>query len=159
MGTIIRSQQYWNDYLSKELENSLYVLTKGDDNATILAWLAIRPRGGATFQLSEFGCDRAALVGSIGSTFQTLLVHVAHAKSTPTNFSLQLPTFLLEEVKKDSQLNNNNNNDSVLQWETEETIDDEGWMYRQICPQEETKKGIPALTQNYPHLIWPADSF
>eukprot|EP00984_Skeletonema_dohrnii_P035374 scaffold35043_cov205-Skeletonema_dohrnii-CCMP3373.AAC.1 len=52
--TITRSTEYWTNYVSAELGDSLWVL---EDDASIVAWLSIRKRGDR-YQLREFGADR-----------------------------------------------------------------------------------------------------
>eukprot|EP00532_Pseudo-nitzschia_australis_P006905 CAMPEP_0168165166 /NCGR_PEP_ID=MMETSP0139_2-20121125/1341_1 /TAXON_ID=44445 /ORGANISM="Pseudo-nitzschia australis, Strain 10249 10 AB" /LENGTH=500 /DNA_ID=CAMNT_0008082263 /DNA_START=39 /DNA_END=1541 /DNA_ORIENTATION=- len=75
-GCIVRSSKYyWTNYLSKELEGSLFLLTlpagksegnvDDDDKETILAWLSLQPtklslngqEGHPGFQIQEFGTN------------------------------------------------------------------------------------------------------
>ena len=53
--TVVRSEGYWNTYVSAELGDSLLVL-EGEGTGEIRAWMAIRRRGGR-YQLREFGTD------------------------------------------------------------------------------------------------------
>lgn len=103
VGTIIRSEQYWNQYLSKELEGNLFVLTDPQD--LIIAWLSIRPRGRGdtdnTFQLQEFGCDRPAVQGLFALHFFSLLCQ-AHPVPKDTTITLQLPSFVLMNIQRDT---------------------------------------------------------
>ena len=74
-GCIVRSSKdYWTNYLSQELEGSLFLLTlpagksesnANDDDETILAWLSLQPtklslngeKGHPGFQIQEFGTN------------------------------------------------------------------------------------------------------
>ncbi len=66
-GCIVRSETYWNDYVSAELGDTLWVMTTTasssheDDSNTdseerIIGWISIRKRGDR-YQLREFGVD------------------------------------------------------------------------------------------------------
>lgn len=43
VGCIVRTEQYWNDYISKELDGSLWTITKNDK---VVAWASLRLKGG-----------------------------------------------------------------------------------------------------------------
>mmetsp|Transcript_17180 Transcript_17180/g.35955 ORF Transcript_17180/g.35955 Transcript_17180/m.35955 type:complete len:418 (-) Transcript_17180:241-1494(-) len=70
-GCIIRSETYWNDYVSAELGDTLWVMTttsssyheddskNEDSEERIVGWISIRKRGGR-YQLREFGADISA---------------------------------------------------------------------------------------------------
>jgi predicted GNAT family N-acyltransferase len=116
-GCIVRSLDYWNDYLQHELSDSLWVLEKktttttttkttveDDDNHNmdekeqqrdvVVAWLSLRERGGR-YQLQEFGLDPQQQVTE-QQVFQALL---------PPALSQ-----LLLLVGNNNDNNNNNNN-------------------------------------------------
>ena len=53
--TVVRTAEYWNEYVSAELGDTLLVL-EDDGTGEIKAWMSIRRRGGR-YQLREFGMD------------------------------------------------------------------------------------------------------
>lgn len=70
-GCIVRTETYWNDYVSAELGDTLWIMTTtsssnhednsktGDSEERIVGWMSIRKRGGR-YQLREFGADIGA---------------------------------------------------------------------------------------------------
>lgn len=152
-GAIVRSESYWNEYLSKELNRTLWVLPRS--NGEIIAWISVRNRGEDRFQIREFGCDSQVPDGGLAFTsiFSALLCQAMkesdyNVKGIP---SLHLPTFILEELRQAKA------DAAFLDWSTEVSEDDNGWMYRPIGDNEEID--MPKITETRPHLIWPADSF
>jgi len=151
-GCIVRSEEYWNSYISEELQGSLWVLEDENKNedGRILGWLSIRQRG-ESFQLREFGCR---FVEQVPQTFETLLVHqVAVAEkemASLQSFKLNMPTQVLEEVQARQELANfvksTTNNDDL------------GWMYKALDGKDGSIS-MPAISLSRPHLIWPSDSF
>lgn len=141
-GCVIRSTEYWNNYISKELDGSLWVLTDKDN--TVYAWLSLRPRGNGRYQLREFG---RSLEGE-GNTRVDLsyLLKKALSDATENVITLHLPTMVLEEARGAEFLEP----DSVA------TEDDQGWMYRSL---QDDAVSMVEITQTIPHLIWPSDSF
>jgi hypothetical protein len=152
-GCIVRSKQYWNEYLSKELDGALYVLV--DDNETVTACMSLRRRGDR-FQMREFGCD-LAIVGSsscLQAVVQLLSACLADFELAPssaatTTVELQLPTIVLEEsmIALDSNL-------VVADSIREEN--DLGWMYVTL---QDGVIDMVKINEKVPHLIWPSDSF
>jgi GNAT superfamily N-acetyltransferase len=145
VGCIIRSEAYWNDYLSKELEDSLFVVTGEDDSSTILGWMSVRFRNDR-YQLREFGCTSRATVPRV---FLPLLKHaLQHGLHTsmPDTVRLHLPTSVLEDVSSQGPM---------AWFSQEEQEDDWGWMYKDL---EDSEKEIQFNTEK-DHLIWPSDSF
>eukprot|EP00540_Astrosyne_radiata_P017578 CAMPEP_0116822472 /NCGR_PEP_ID=MMETSP0418-20121206/287_1 /TAXON_ID=1158023 /ORGANISM="Astrosyne radiata, Strain 13vi08-1A" /LENGTH=352 /DNA_ID=CAMNT_0004450589 /DNA_START=216 /DNA_END=1274 /DNA_ORIENTATION=- len=139
VGCILRSQEYWRDYLAKELEGSMRVLLVKNRPA---AWISIRPRGNGRFQLREFGCE--IRVVSTATAMCQLLADVLGAESS--NVTLHLPTAVLQECK----------GADFFQWETVQEENDMGWMYRTL---QDDGPSMVDLSKTIPHLIWPADSF
>jgi len=155
-GCIIRSIDYWNEYLREEIGDSIFVLTTATATATatkedeILAWMSIRARSGVRFQLRDFGCCRR-LCGELGVDTATAFVFpillqeamegqnidedAASASSASASNSsaleLHLPTAILKEMQMDG-----------LSPETCDWIDwarggiyeedDVGWMYKSL---------------------------
>jgi hypothetical protein len=146
-GCIVRSQDYWNQYLNQELANSLFVLT--DQGGLIVAWLSLRLRGDRV-QLREFGVDRDRT--STANALDSLLGHAAEQLSVGNEWTLVLPTTVLDQARQDK--------DQCLKWcidwSSEVSDNDLGWMYKIYDSQ------IPFEVvdgEKRPHLIWPADSF
>ena len=156
-GTIVRTKAYWNDYLSKELEKSLWVLT--DEAGLIVAWLSIRSRGERIFQLCDFGCDLdvVRLEDSLFATyFGSLLYHAARdmvGNEKGSSFNLHFPTKILDGIRKSPEQS------GFVDWKSETNEDDHGWMYRTLPSSNVTQENIQNISEQFPHLIWPADSF
>jgi len=146
-GCIARSKEYWNTYLSEELKDTLLVYCI--DN-TIVGWLSLRPRGDR-YQLREFGCDSLQMQKVLSS-----LLYQA-TKDTVTNqyFDLHLPTFVLQDLEKSCTVQQSDNH-SFIDFNQAVSEDDHGWMYK---PLGGNRNFMTHLTQDRPHLIWPADSF
>jgi len=169
--TITRSTEYWTNYVSAELGESLWVL---EDDASIVAWLSIRKRGDR-YQLREFGADRNkhsisniisfALKRLLGVALQQIGedVHVDSEKKV----SLLLPTFILSDMQQEKMNGANNevgsnheddyslfDNDSVVE------ENDDGWMYAVFDKSEPNVLELTMRAKDpVPHLIWPTDSF
>lgn len=146
VGCIVRSEKYWNEYLSKELDGSLYVIEKDD---IIIAWMSLRNRG-SRLQLREFGCD----VGNFSvETFGQLLEKcledsfqdTAEGSGEGFTMDLHLPSFVAEPIMS---------SEFVKGAPTAE--DDMGWMYLTL---QDGGVDVVNLNQTRPHLIWPSDSF
>jgi hypothetical protein len=152
-GCIVRTHAYWNEYLSKELQGSLWVLINQD--GLLVAWLSIRSRGGR-YQLREFGVDRGQI--STSEALSQLLKHAVAqegsdaAMTTPEGtWNLALPTAVLNEIRLDKA------KASFINRSTEASEDDLGWMYKTLDQGQVDM--ITIITKDTPHLIWPADHF
>jgi predicted GNAT family N-acyltransferase len=156
-GCIIRTKDYWNDYLSKELVGSLFVLEQSNNNGKelVVAWLSIRSRGGR-YQLREFGLDSNQVTATValplllGRAMKQLEDNANDGVAVSSRFDLALPTAVLDEIRPDKV--------SFVDWSTETLENDIGWMYKTL------REGISGMDQvlkskEIPHLIWPADSF
>mmetsp|Transcript_37170 Transcript_37170/g.107077 ORF Transcript_37170/g.107077 Transcript_37170/m.107077 type:complete len:371 (+) Transcript_37170:49-1161(+) len=146
-GCIVRSPEYWNEYLSVELNDSLWVF---EGSHGIAAWLSIRPRGDR-FQLREFGYNNELPGGpAFGVAFASLLSHAIQniLNTSEEECMLALPTFVLEDCKSESL--------SGIEFEQATSDDDLGWMYK-ILDSSISIEDVNG--KNRPHLIWPADSF
>ena len=184
-GCIIRSEEYWNTYLSKELDNSLFVLTKTNaSDDIIVAWLSIRQRGENRYQLREFGVDTSANDDDISTdlAMEYLLPHAMNelldnqAKSLEP-CTLVLPSVVLDETRRSSSESGASSSRFAVDWSTASSENDLGWMYLPLNKEDvatawldsiivnpnddsRTDKGASTTrTQNRRHLIWPADSF
>lgn len=152
--TVQRTEQYWNDYVSQELGDTLWVLTKATAAADqIVAWMAIRQRGDK-YQLREFGCDSSddfTISGAMRHLLGNALQQVGVSGHSVT---LHMPTIVLEDIKQGRK-------DCVFV-DTENTREenDDGWMYVNF---DKTKSNVLALTKRdgdgIDHLVWPTDSF
>jgi predicted GNAT family N-acyltransferase len=153
-GCIQRSKEYWEQYLAKELEGSLWVLVQDNDSAdapAIMGWLSLRQRCDH-YQVREFGCRN---VETIGPIFRRLLAFVLNEsiEMTPPGptFSLHLPTAMLHEI----QASTSNESDVCLLNIVAD--DDLGWMYKVL--DDSSDNTIAGIASGFPHLIWPSDSF
>lgn len=151
-GSIIRSKRYWNEYLSKELGGTLWVLKSLSGSLT--AWISVRIRGENICQIREFGCDLEVFEdNSVFARVFSLLLYQATQKLLELStevFTLHFPTFLLDTLRGDKP------GTPFLDWSTECAEDDEGWMYK---PLAGSQIEMPKINEHFPHLIWPADSF
>ncbi|KAI2504655.1 hypothetical protein MHU86_9765 [Fragilaria crotonensis] len=94
-GCIVRSEEYWNIYLSQELDGALHVLE--DNSKGVVAWMSLRQRGDR-FQMREFGCDTAncPVELALPHLVKTCLLDF-NAPST-TTIELHLPAFVLRSL-------------------------------------------------------------
>ena len=171
--TVVRNVRYWKDYVSAELGDTLWVLTKpsicdGDEN--IVAWISIRQRGDR-YQLREFGVKKQGdnAVSTHWAMGQLLGVALDQAGevvgSEQKEVSLLLPTFVLSEIKDEISSKSQDGDAATTTLKTVDTVteeNDDGWMYVNF---DETKKkpSVLELTTREVdpvlHLIWPTDSF
>ena len=171
--TVVRSVRYWKDYVSAELGDTLWVLTKpstddGDEN--IVAWISIRQRGDR-YQLREFGVKKQGdnAVSTHWAMERLLGVALDQAGevvgSEQKEVSLLLPTFVLGEIKDEISSKSQDGGAATTTLTTVDKVteeNDDGWMYVNF---DETKKkpSVLELTTREVdpvlHLIWPTDSF
>jgi len=143
VGCIVRSDSYWNDYISKELEGSLWALVK-EESDEIVAWLSLRLRG-ERYQMRDFGCDTNVMAVMEGLS---MLLKVALGDIAKEQVDLQLPAAAIEDMQQSHPI--------FLDMNTLTAEDDNGWMYRTLQAEQNSMLDA-AKTHN--HLIWPADSF
>ncbi|KAL7548555.1 hypothetical protein ACHAWF_011842 [Thalassiosira exigua] len=168
--TVVRSSRYWEEYVSAELGDTLWVLTKSaegpDDGGAIAAWISIRKKAGR-FQLREFGVDKRS-ERSIGtSQAMRYLLGVAmdqagEAPSSDSEASLLLPTFVLSEMRTEVADGEGGVEDATtfLDLSSAEEENDEGWMYLDLGDSRTNVRDLTTrATDPVPHLIWPTDSF
>jgi predicted GNAT family N-acyltransferase len=154
--TIARSEQYWNDYVSEELGDTLWVLTKETDaQEQIIGWMSIRKRGGR-YQLREFGADKTDGFGTAAAVQHLLGValHQAGEDRIESEVSLHLPTIVLSDIQEGG------GDHSFMDLENAVEENDDGWMYVNF---DESKPNVLEMTKRddgkVGHLIWPTDSF
>lgn len=168
--TIARSIEYWEKYVSVELNNSLWVLTfdKGDDICNIVAWMSIKEMGTGRYQLREFGLDKEQITTILA---MSRLLHVTLDQvmgEQEEGVSLVLPSFVLSEIKEESIMNDDVKVYSSfmnIQDATEEN--DDGWMYVNFDNSSCHTSPMPSILEllgigehdRVTHLIWPTDSF
>lgn len=159
LGCIVRSEEYWNEYISKELEGSLWLLTTSTgEPSTIQAWMSLRSRGDGRYQLREFGSRSLEHVPQLMThllchCLQQAREHDAGGGST-TNASTIVHCSIPRAVYEEAKLSEADFVTNIDLSEIEEV--DYGWMYR--CSSE-NMDDIPTLSQTQTHLIWPSDSF
>lgn len=150
-GCIVRSEAYWNNYVSEELHGTLWVADdENKDDRQIRGWLSIRQRG-ESFQLREFGCRS---VKDVPEAFEKLLLNqvtVAEKEmSSLQSFKLNMPTQIFEEVQVDQKI--------AKFFTSTADNDDHGWMYKAV-DNTEGSISMPDIFVSRLHLIWPSDSF
>ena len=152
-GCIVRSEAYWNTYLSRELDGTLFVLEGNKNNegkSNVLACMSLRQRGDR-FQMREFSCCdpvQCPVDLAVPLLVRTCLsLHMETlSMSATTTIDLQLPTFVLQSI--------GGADCEYVQCVVEEN--DMGWMY--VSLQEEGVDMVE-INKSTPHLIWPSDSF
>jgi ribosomal protein S18 acetylase RimI-like enzyme len=144
-GCIIRSIDYWNEYICKEIGDSLFVLCINDtstadsdrsdsDSDKIVAWMSIRKRSNRRFQLRDFGCcsDTCARENILISTvFYTLL-----QQSLKTYLSSSSDGDDNDELERDLELaipSMVHQDLESIDWaESVSEECDDGWMYKDL---------------------------
>jgi hypothetical protein len=154
-GCVIRSKEYWNEYLSEELGDSLLVLCRAN---VVLAWIATRTRGGRKYQVRDFGCkvDLISVRSALSSLLYVALekdgMFVDNEMAARTEVKLQLPTMMLNDMQAEQSPSEF--------WTSVIAEDDGGWMYKTLVPANQDGQLISCMTERTKnHLVWPADSF
>jgi hypothetical protein len=169
-GCILRSQDYWSNYVSQELQGSLWVviIQQGSNKEeSILGWLSIRPRGvddnnKTRYQLREFGCSTPS-VNAHAAMGRLLATAMEAETAQDASFLLLLPTLVLQDVQESytkSSATNASTPPSCFDFSRAVDENDQGWMYKQLSKDDDSV--VSAITQGEnkpPHLIWPTDSF
>jgi hypothetical protein len=173
VGCINRSKRYWNEYLSIELKDSLFLLVMNDNNHDdgsnddrIIGWLSIRPRGHNNnvpiFQLQEFGLDLqfvsksshvspAAVFGHLLG--HALMPHLDDDSIKSFTTTMMIPRFVANDIRPSDATT------QYIDWDSE-TIDiDEGWMYLNLDDNKEVFDLSCMKGTDPTHFIWPSDSF
>lgn len=144
-GCIVRSEAYWNEYIAKELENSLFVLSR--NGGKLECWMSIRWKNGRC-QLREFGCDKGTALSEV---FYPLFLHCLRYSqpSVSGTVELCLPTAILEELTRDVG--------DTIPWIRDYVREDDlGWMYKNLKVEGSSTMQFDSSKE---HLIWPSDSF
>lgn len=139
-GCIVRSPDYWSNYLSQEIGRNLWIYPRVEDSG-ILGWMALRKRGDL-YHLCEFGEDVSENMHP--SVFLALLRHAAMHLNTPASFQLQVPCSLGRGLISLGAI-------TIV-----EEKSDNGWMYKTL---NESGVDFVDISRQVPHLIWPSDSF
>lgn len=148
-GCLIRSESYWNNYLSVELNGTFFVLADPTTNK-VVAWLSLRSRGDR-WQLRDF-CYEPRETCTLSGAFRRLLVKALASSGGASLKQLHLPTFLVDQLKKEGVASASDQ--EWIAWDTLTEENDEGWMYRPLGDND-----FSMANAESPHLIWPADSF
>jgi len=163
VGCIERSIDYWKEYLSKELENQLFVLECSKDNQTpnVCAWISIRKRG-EKYQIREFGVDKdntetyvamAKLLPAVLSSAGIDVRKENEASKGIEYITLHMPSPVLKEIQGFSKAC------TFLDWTNVNEADDCGWFYKNLSEAPSANTFLKEISENVPHLIWPSDSF
>lgn len=162
-GCIIRTTEYWNEYLRNEIGDTLFVLT--DPAECVIAWLSIRPRNGR-YQICDFGVD-IDLCESMNFTTAQILSRLLKASLAGDsvlenqkirNVDLHLPTVVVDEMKNQQDFCRESCN--WVDWSVKIKDDnDTGWMYKIFSDNECFDVEHVVSKMDVPHLIWPSDSF
>lgn len=174
--TVKRSKEYWKEYVSAELGDTLWVLAHPDfddcEFTEVKAWMSIRKRGDR-YQLREFGYDTLSHNEdynedydiSVSSCFRHLLgvalEQAGESVGVKKKVELVLPTFILSDIKEECDKTGESTPSYMnIKEATEEN--DNGWMYVNFS-DDSSRQSILELTTResspLPHLIWPTDSF
>lgn len=161
-GCIIRSEEYWTNYVTKELGGSLVVLTSED--GTLIGCLSLLERGGR-YQLREFSVDEercsAGIVMDILLKFCIAIGGMKNESAiawTCDSFDLHLPWAVYADTLAGKDRSSIIDNDAVKMKED----DDMGWMYRPIAGGDDGGYNmVERVGRGYEtlHLVWPTDSF
>lgn len=148
-GCILRSKEYWERYLSAE--GTIYVLVH---NHQVCSWISLRSNH-ALLQMRDFGND--CHVVSTEKALSLLLHHVIiiiASNNTDEHRTLHLPTPILQDITQ--------HDGGVFDVHNCISKDDNGWMWKSLlAPDDEGYICMQQVisTTNFPHLIWPLDSF
>lgn len=172
-GCIIRSVDYWNEYISNEIGDSLFVLHTKENK--IIAWMAIRKRSNKRFQLRDFGCCREACaetsvtISIAFSILAKITLKIYSSDDLEQDLEFSIPLGVYKDLESGEMCNGNS---KFLEWA--ESVSDEcdcGWMYKNlesVCDygganNDKAEAGVdmPHIVNEMktPHLIWPVDSF
>ena len=144
LGCIVRNEAYWNEYLARELEGSLYVLLQEN---RIVAWISVRFRN-EKYQIREFGVEGISTSMALSSLLQRAI------SNEDGHVELCVPTAVLDELQKEET---SKDALSFVDWTSARSDNDDGWMYRALGENEDRLH--VSMTQTKPYLLWPADSF
>ena len=168
--TVVRSVQYWKEYVDAELGDTLWVMcgpAGGDDSNNIMGWMSVRTRGDR-YQLREFGMNTSSDESALTSFVVQRLLGVTLDQvgeiivSEDKEVSLLIPTFILSEMKQEIA-DGRCRGDGTLFLNIDEAMEenDDGWMYVNF-DRSRTPSVLELTTREtdpIPHLIWPTDSF
>lgn len=155
-GSIVRSHDYWTDYVSEELKGNLHVLYEKQSSGEerIIGWLSLRLRNddGKTtkLQLGEFGCadPERNCYSILVELLNYAVVCISMKEKISLRFRLHLPKLVLEDARRSCA------GESLFAEVAESN--DHGWMYKPLVNPDTLSQ---IVTQNGQHLIWPTDSF
>ena len=167
--TIVRSTEYWNDYLSAELGDTLWVTEKSvtrttktttnepnDEVVVPVGSLAVKVKAGVV-GMTE--CTWDTNCANVDEILQVLLPKCLEQvfdnddnddggdNKNNDIVELKIPTFIVDQV------------DWLCQQLTKVANDEHGWMFQDLRHSDTSTSGGSLLFQERPVLIWPADAF
>uniref|UniRef100_A0A7S1FPS8 N-acetyltransferase domain-containing protein n=1 Tax=Corethron hystrix TaxID=216773 RepID=A0A7S1FPS8_9STRA len=153
-GCIVRSDEYWQQYLPQELGTALVGL---HIEGTIVGYMSLMYRSGR-YQLREFGADLTKITTSqalrrmLLSAIRALGEPEADIGGTTIQQELLLPQMVWEEVKSEGH---DKERDCHVSFDLDRAIEanDDGWMWRGDKGQKPEWDGTRRCT------IWPSDNF
>jgi hypothetical protein len=150
-GCIIRSEEYWNQYIQGE--GPLYVLVE-TKTSLVSSWISFRTRPNNRYQVRDFGNDQDVI--STGKSFYFLVKCFLQSTKNQDEehfCDIHLPTALLQDINQSfsgvHELN------SYFDFNSCYAEDDNGWMWQRLKQNKEG--GAMQVASN--HLIWPLDNF
>lgn len=137
IGCIIRSMEYWNSYISQELDGTLYVVVEQSDieeeKEIILGWLSIRQRSDENtiyrYQVRDYGCYRTNTTSIIFLQLLHHFIQMNQLHDVTDIIQLQLPKPIYDEINLNYPHDDYGENKIFIN----EVIEiDQGWMYKPI---------------------------
>ncbi|GFH50314.1 hypothetical protein CTEN210_06790 [Chaetoceros tenuissimus] len=164
-GCIIRTTEYWNEYIRHEIGDSLFVLT---DQEKILAWMSIQQRSETRLRLREFGwCMENDVSVNIQDAFSCLIMTcmnslmkekgVVPESLFKQDMELAIPSLVYKDLTADCEENTSfpfMNQSLEVKNEC-----DPGWMYKDLLDNDLVDMSNVVNVLKVHHLIWPSDSF
>lgn len=164
-GCIIRTTEYWNEYIRREIGDSLFVLTEDEK---ILAWMSIQQRSETRLRLREFGwCMENNGSVNIQDAFSCLIKTcmnslmkekgVVQESFFKQDMELAIPSVVYRDLVED-------NEKSTLFTYLNQSLEiknecDPGWMYKDLLDNDLVDMSNVVNFCKVPHLIWPSDTF
>ena len=177
VGCVIRSDEYWSEYVSNEMlvaPGCLTPLVLADDKTgSLLAWVSLRDVSSSAslnpiYIVKEFGFDKRSLnllnlsiLDALKVLLEESLSSICSENLGKKRYNILLPTLIWKEImlSKDQLCLTS----SYFEKGFVHAEDDIGWMYLAIDENSEEVKTfleiIDTPEQVSRHLIWPTDSF
>ena len=156
-GSIVRSRDYWVDYVSEELKGNLHVLYKEQNSGEqdIIGWLSLRLRDGnddpaTKMQLREFGCANPErnCYSILVQLLNYAVADLSKNEEISPCFRLHFPEMVYEDVRRSCAV------ESLFTDVSQ--ANDQGWMYKPLANPDVLSQ---IVVPDSHHFIWPTDSF